>query len=581
MTPARSEPNPAPACAARTARHPARRRQLVGPRRRGRAAGSWPTCGGPGARHRLRARAAWSSRWPSAGSRRSASTPSPAAVGHAIERQATALVRSVFDPLPGTGRWATALLFDGNVGIGGDPARLLRRVRRAARPDGRAIVEMAPPGSGDPLVPGPGASEAPTDPPGSRGREVGVDAIARPRRRRRAAPSTDARGRRPMVRRARAVGRHDLPPSTRDRRRLRPGPDGRRGTGRPPRHPDRRRPRHARSGIAFTICFVTGLISHLIQHPPSWFTWPTRPAGLYRVTQGLHIATGMASIPLARRQALGGGPPVLGPAGRARRRRTAWSGSSCSRWSAAACSSWSPARLNTFKWYPWGFFFPRAHYWAAWVTIGGLVAHIGAKAALTWRVAAARATRPRRRAARAGARRPDRRWFLGGVGLGAGALTVATVGQTFRPLRGVSVLAPRDPGGRAAGHPDQPDRPSARVTPSLGRCAGPCGCRAGSTRSSSSPSPRSRPCPSTRPRCPSPASRGGAPRPRGRASACATCSNWPGPSPTGRCSCSPSRLAASTGRRWSRPTSPPTPTRCSPSSSTASRWRSITATRAG
>src|SRR5207244_11518566 len=39
-------------------------------------------------------------------------------------------------------------------------------------------------------------------------------------------------------------------------------------------------------------------ISHLIQQPPSWFVWPSRPAGLYRVTQGLHVATGIASIPL-------------------------------------------------------------------------------------------------------------------------------------------------------------------------------------------------------------------------------------------------------------------------------------------
>src|SRR5690242_9967854 len=40
--------------------------------------------------------------------------------------------------------------------------------------------------------------------------------------------------------------------------------------------------------VTFTTCFLTGLISHLIQHPPAWFWWPSRPAGLYRVTQGLH-----------------------------------------------------------------------------------------------------------------------------------------------------------------------------------------------------------------------------------------------------------------------------------------------------
>ena len=51
-------------------------------------------------------------------------------------------------------------------------------------------------------------------------------------------------------------------------------------------------------GISFGLCFATGLLSHAIQHPPSWLRWPPRPAGLYRVTQGLHVAAGIASVPL-------------------------------------------------------------------------------------------------------------------------------------------------------------------------------------------------------------------------------------------------------------------------------------------
>ena len=72
---------------------------------------------------------------------------SSAAVDQALGRQATALVRSVFDPIPGTGRWATALLFDGNVGIGGDPVRLLARVHQLLARDGRALVETTSPTS--------------------------------------------------------------------------------------------------------------------------------------------------------------------------------------------------------------------------------------------------------------------------------------------------------------------------------------------------------------------------------------------------------------------------------------------------
>ena len=64
-------------------------------------------------------------------------------------------------------------------------------------------------------------------------------------------------------------------------------------------------------GIAFGICFATGLLSHLIQHPPSWFWWPSRPVGLYRVTQGVHVATGSGQRRPAHRQALVGLPQAV------------------------------------------------------------------------------------------------------------------------------------------------------------------------------------------------------------------------------------------------------------------------------
>jgi SAM-dependent methyltransferase len=46
------------------------------------------------------------------------------------------------------GRWRHILLIDGNIGIGGDPRRLLRRCRALLAPRGDLLVELDPPGSG-------------------------------------------------------------------------------------------------------------------------------------------------------------------------------------------------------------------------------------------------------------------------------------------------------------------------------------------------------------------------------------------------------------------------------------------------
>ena len=71
----------------------------------------------------------------------------PAAVRLARARGALALSRSVFTELPGQGRWRSALLADGNIGIGGDPVGLLRRLRQLLADEGRVVVEVDPPGA--------------------------------------------------------------------------------------------------------------------------------------------------------------------------------------------------------------------------------------------------------------------------------------------------------------------------------------------------------------------------------------------------------------------------------------------------
>jgi SAM-dependent methyltransferase len=72
---------------------------------------------------------------------------SPVAVRIARERGATVVQASVFDRIPGVGRWGTALLLDGNIGIGGRPTALLSRLRRLLRPGGLVLVELAAPGT--------------------------------------------------------------------------------------------------------------------------------------------------------------------------------------------------------------------------------------------------------------------------------------------------------------------------------------------------------------------------------------------------------------------------------------------------
>ena len=65
---------------------------------------------------------------------------SVAAVRLARSSGAPTLQRDVFAPLPGVGRWHTVLLVDGNVGLGGDPRRILGRAAELLRRGGRCLA---------------------------------------------------------------------------------------------------------------------------------------------------------------------------------------------------------------------------------------------------------------------------------------------------------------------------------------------------------------------------------------------------------------------------------------------------------
>jgi DMSO/TMAO reductase YedYZ molybdopterin-dependent catalytic subunit len=213
-------------------------------------------------------------------------------------------------------------------------------------------------------------------------------------------------------------------------------------------------------GVTFTVCFVTGVLSHLIQDPPSWFQWPSRPAGLYRVTQGVHVATGLASIPLLLAKLwvvfpkLFAWPPFTSVAHLVERL-------AIFPLVAGGVFELFTGLADTHLWYPWPFGFRAAHYWVAWITIGALVVHIGAKWATTraelfspgppdaYVSGAERRSDTHQRSESAF----DRRTFLASVAAAAGAVTVFTVGQTVSPLRKLALLAPRRPDTGPQGFP--------------------------------------------------------------------------------------------------------------------------------
>jgi DMSO/TMAO reductase YedYZ molybdopterin-dependent catalytic subunit len=239
-------------------------------------------------------------------------------------------------------------------------------------------------------------------------------------------------------------------------------------------------------GVSFLTCFVTGLVSHLAQHPlhVGLLSMPARPAGLYRVTQGVHVATGIASIPLLIAKLwtvfpkLFSWPPVENVA------------HAIERISLVPLVAGSVFQLytglaNLGHWYPWQFGFTVAHFWTGWIVIGALVAHVGAKLTVTRRSLGARARAasagvaegdevaverkggaseaPAGRGARVAGGGLDRRGFLAAVGLAVVAVTLTTVGQTVRPLRRLALFAPRRPDVGPQGLPVNKSAVGARV----------------------------------------------------------------------------------------------------------------------
>jgi len=195
-------------------------------------------------------------------------------------------------------------------------------------------------------------------------------------------------------------------------------------------------------GVSFSVCFLTGLVSHLVQNPPGWLTFPSRPAGFYRVSQGLHIITGVASIPLLLAKLWTVYPHFWG---RPAVRNLAHAVEKVSLVPLVGGSLFMlfTGTINVARWYaPMRFFFTVSHYWAAWITMGALVLHVAAKVSITRAALSPRSPDLSVPAVPGGL---NRRGFLGAIAATSAVLVGTSAGQTVRPLRRLGLLAARDP----------------------------------------------------------------------------------------------------------------------------------------
>ncbi|ANH39336.1 TMAO/DMSO reductase [Nocardioides dokdonensis FR1436] len=214
-------------------------------------------------------------------------------------------------------------------------------------------------------------------------------------------------------------------------------------------------------GVCFALAFLTGLVSHYAQNPTQPVPFPTSPAWGYRLTQGLHIISGTAAVPLLLVKLWTVYPLLLArPSLRLRRLAVELAERlSILLLVGAALFLLVTGLQNISHWYPWAFSFRSTHYAMAWIAIGSLVLHVAVKLplvrhALTHDVDDTTLDRPG--AAEPGAAEPGaaepaaagpgalgRRGLLRATWLATGAVVLATAGSTVPFLRWVSVLAVR------------------------------------------------------------------------------------------------------------------------------------------
>jgi hypothetical protein len=196
-------------------------------------------------------------------------------------------------------------------------------------------------------------------------------------------------------------------------------------------------------GISFGLCFVTGLVSHWYYLYDAPFFPPVRPLWGYRVTQGVHVLSGSAAIPLLLVKLWSVYPKLFGeiPFGRLRPLLVNLAEkASIAVLVAGSIFQLATGLANSAQWYPWSFSFRSTHYAVAWITIGALVVHIAVKLPIIKGAYAGPLPEPSEERDHPG---PSRRTILRTAVLASGVAVVAAAGNTVPFLRKISVFAVR------------------------------------------------------------------------------------------------------------------------------------------
>ena len=226
------------------------------------------------------------------------------------------------------------------------------------------------------------------------------------------------------------------------------------------------------------ICAATGFLSHAAYEPGLgnnalfdegidlyFFSWPTSPAWLYGLTQGLHIVSGLAAIPILLAKLWAVIPQLFeNPAVRSVAHGIERLGLALL--VGGSLFVFATGVLNIQLWYPFKFSFVPAHYYGAFVFLAALVFHIVSKLPVVRAAFRERGVlRPLRDDLAHTEPEPEldglhttapadpapptmtRRLLLGIVGAGSAGVALMGAGQVVGgPFRKLAFLAPRGEG---------------------------------------------------------------------------------------------------------------------------------------